>query len=50
MTENRIRVDLATDMERYLDTEHIVWFDEVPAAYKTFDAKADGCIKVVAKL
>ena len=32
MTENRIRVGNATDPERYLATEHTVWFDEVPAA------------------
>lgn len=32
MTENPIRVTRATDAERYLATEHIVWFDEIPAA------------------
>lgn len=32
MTENRIRVGRATDSERYLATDHTVWFDEVPAA------------------
>ena len=32
MTENRIRVGRAIDVERYLATEHIVWFAEVPAA------------------
>jgi GNAT superfamily N-acetyltransferase len=32
MTENQIRVGLTTDPERYLATEHTVWFDEVPAA------------------
>ncbi|MBY9073234.1 GNAT family N-acetyltransferase [Nocardioides sp. WL0053] len=31
MTENRIRVDRATDPERYLATDHTVWFAEVPA-------------------
>jgi threonine dehydrogenase-like Zn-dependent dehydrogenase len=29
---------------------HRVTLDEVPKAYETFNAKADGCIKVVAKL
>jgi threonine dehydrogenase-like Zn-dependent dehydrogenase len=28
---------------------HRVRFDELPAAYKLFDAKADGCVKVVAR-
>ncbi len=32
MTENPIRVGLATDPERYLATDHTVWFAEVPAA------------------
>jgi GNAT superfamily N-acetyltransferase len=32
MTENRIRVGPATDHERYLATDHTVWFGEVPAA------------------
>lgn len=32
MTEDRIRVGRATDPERYLATDHTVWFDEVPAA------------------
>jgi GNAT superfamily N-acetyltransferase len=32
MSENRIRVDRATDAERYLRTDHTVWFSEVPAA------------------
>ncbi|HSE09577.1 MAG TPA: GNAT family N-acetyltransferase [Nocardioidaceae bacterium] len=32
MTDNRIRVSRATDSERFLATDHIVWFDEVPAA------------------
>ncbi len=32
MTENLIRVGRATDPERYLATDHIVWFAEVPAA------------------
>jgi GNAT superfamily N-acetyltransferase len=32
MTENRIRVGRATDPQRYLATDHTVWFDEVPAA------------------
>lgn len=32
MTENRIRVGRATDPERYLATDHAVWFAEVPAA------------------
>ena len=31
MTENRIRVGRATDPERYLATDHTVWFAEVPA-------------------
>ena len=29
---------------------HRVTLDDIPAAYKTFNDKADGCIKVVAKL
>ncbi len=32
MTDTPIRVGRATDVERYLETEHTVWFDEVPAA------------------
>ena len=32
MTQNRIRVAHATDPDRYLATDHTVWFDEVPAA------------------
>jgi GNAT superfamily N-acetyltransferase len=32
MTENRVRVGRATDPDRYLATEHTVWFDEVPSA------------------
>jgi GNAT superfamily N-acetyltransferase len=32
MTDNRIRVARATDPERYLATDHTVWFSEVPAA------------------
>jgi len=32
MIENRIRVGRATDAERYLATDHTVWFAEVPAA------------------
>jgi GNAT superfamily N-acetyltransferase len=32
MTENQIRVGRATDPERYLATDHIVWFEEVPSA------------------
>jgi GNAT superfamily N-acetyltransferase len=32
MSDNRIQVTRATDPERYLATEHTVWFDEVPAA------------------
>ena len=30
MTENRIRVGKATDADRYVSTDHIVWFDEIP--------------------
>jgi hypothetical protein len=30
MTDNRIRVARATDPERYLATDHTVWFSEVP--------------------
>lgn len=32
MSENPIRIARATDVERYLATEHTVWFDEIPAA------------------
>lgn len=32
MTENPIRVGRATDAERYLATDHTVWFAEVPSA------------------
>jgi GNAT superfamily N-acetyltransferase len=32
MTENRISVGRATDPDRYLATDHTVWFAEVPAA------------------
>lgn len=32
MTNSRIRVGRATDQERYLATDHTVWFGEVPAA------------------
>src|SRR5512142_952557 len=32
MTESPIRVGCATDPERYLATDHTVWFAEVPAA------------------
>jgi GNAT superfamily N-acetyltransferase len=32
MTESQIRVGPATDAERYLATDHTVWFAEVPAA------------------
>ncbi|HET9500629.1 MAG TPA: GNAT family N-acetyltransferase [Marmoricola sp.] len=32
MTENPIRVGRATDADRYLATDHTVWFAEVPAA------------------
>jgi GNAT superfamily N-acetyltransferase len=32
MTENPIRVGRATDQERYLATDHAVWFAEVPQA------------------
>lgn len=32
MSDNPIRVTRATDTERYLATEHTVWFDEVPSA------------------
>jgi GNAT superfamily N-acetyltransferase len=32
MNENRIHVGRASDAERYLATDHIVWFGEVPAA------------------
>ena len=32
MTDNLIRVGRSTDPERYLATDHIVWFGEVPAA------------------
>lgn len=32
MTEHRIRVGRATNPERYLATDHTVWFAEVPAA------------------
>ncbi len=32
MSDNPIRVTLATDTERYLATEHTVWFDEVTSA------------------
>jgi GNAT superfamily N-acetyltransferase len=31
MTENRIRIGRATDAERFLATDHTVWFGEVPA-------------------
>jgi predicted N-acetyltransferase YhbS len=32
MTESQIRVGRATEPERYLATDHIVWFEEVPSA------------------
>lgn len=32
MTDTSIRVARALDVERYLATEHVVWFDEVPSA------------------
>lgn len=32
MTENRIRVSRASDPERFLATDHTVWFNEVPSA------------------
>src|SRR5690348_6363966 len=32
MTEHQIRVGRATDAERYLATDHTVWFAEAPAA------------------
>lgn len=32
MTDTPVRVGRATDAERYLATEHTVWFDELPAA------------------
>ncbi|MGH3364722.1 MAG: GNAT family N-acetyltransferase [Nocardioidaceae bacterium] len=32
MTENRIQVGRATDAERFLATDHTVWFAEVPGA------------------
>jgi GNAT superfamily N-acetyltransferase len=32
MTENQIRVGRATDPDRYLATDHTVWFGEVPSA------------------
>ena len=32
MTESRIRVGRATDADRYLATDHTVWFAEVPSA------------------
>jgi GNAT superfamily N-acetyltransferase len=32
ITENRIRVGRATDAERYLATDHTVWFAEVPSS------------------
>src|SRR3712207_2658902 len=32
MTHPEIRVDRATDVERYLATDHVVWFSEVSAA------------------
>ncbi|QNN53799.1 GNAT family N-acetyltransferase [Nocardioides mesophilus] len=32
MSEHRIRVGPATDTQRYLATEHTVWFGEVPAS------------------
>ncbi|HEX6246381.1 MAG TPA: GNAT family N-acetyltransferase [Nocardioidaceae bacterium] len=32
MTDKRIHVGLASDAERYLLTEHTVWFDEIPQA------------------
>src|SRR4051812_3401728 len=32
MTDSRVRVDRATDPERYLATDHTVWFAEVPSA------------------
>lgn len=32
MSDERIRVGRATDAERYLATDHTVWFSEVPAA------------------
>lgn len=32
MTESRIRVARATDMERFVAAGHLVWFDEVPDA------------------
>jgi GNAT superfamily N-acetyltransferase len=32
MTDSRVRVDRATDPERYLATDHTVWFGEVPSA------------------
>lgn len=54
MTENRIRVGRASDAERYLATDHAVWFVEVPAASTEeqligipeelrFAADVDGC-------
>jgi GNAT superfamily N-acetyltransferase len=32
MTENQIRVGPARDAERYLATDHVTWFEEVPSA------------------
>ena len=54
MTETRIRVGRATDAERFLATDHAVWFLEVPAASTEeqligipeelrFAADVDGC-------
>ena len=53
MTENRIRVGRATDPERYLATDHTVWFSEIPdvpvedellglSAEQRFAAEVDG--------
>ncbi len=54
VTESRIRVCPAIDVERYLATDHLVWFAEVPAATsqeqliglpeaQRFAAVVDGC-------
>ncbi|HLL22500.1 MAG TPA: hypothetical protein VK427_10230, partial [Kofleriaceae bacterium] len=40
----------AGDVDPSFIITHRVTLDEVPAAYQTFNDKADGCIKVVATL
>jgi len=41
---------LARDIDPSFVITHRVTLDDIPAAYAMFDARSDGCVKVVARV